>query len=401
MNLLSMFHLPRIAERAAAPLASTTRPLEIGIIRDLATLEPLWQQVSRGGDSSVFQSYDVIRAWVQRLAAALNVQWLVVVIFNARTHEPLLLLPLIIHRVAGMTVIEGADLGVADFFGPAVARGFLPTQAEMLAVWTLFKRALPPADVLRLSKMPARLGKARNPLLLLSNVNRTKLSNFKAELDPDWERWMAANVPEKVRADLKARTRKLAKRGVVTFRTAETEADADKFFETLITQRQARFKALGRCDVLDCPNYRAFYRRLLRPGDHNSVGQIQALCVGDEIIAVGYGLVFNDAFHMIFPSFKAEGWRNYSPGLQLFIASMKQAAARGLKHYDFTIGGEAFKRDLGAEEFPLFEKLTALSLRGQRVVYADRLRRFVQRNPKFARMAARLRGCSDMEGSGT
>ena len=52
----------------------------------------------------------------------------------------------------------------------------------------------------------------------------------------------------------------------------------------------------------------------------------------------------------------------------------------------------AVYHDLGAEKFPLYEKLTALSARGKRVVYTDRMRRFVRRNPSLVRLAATLRG---------
>ncbi len=397
MAFLSRLEAPGHTQQAATA-APGSAPVDILIVRDFDVLEGLWQQLPGGGNCSIFQSFAVLTTWAEKLASSMGVQWLVAVMLHPRTRQPLLLLPLVLRRVDGLTMIEGADLGVADFYGPVVAPGFLPSPADMIVAWSLLKAALPAADVLRLSKMPARLGGARNPLLMLPNVNRTKLSNFKTDLDGDWERWMAANVPEKVREDMKARTRKLSKRGHLAFAAATNEAQADAYFAALIAQRQARFKELGRSDILDDPNYRAYYRKLLRPGDPTSPAEIEALSIDGEIIATGYGLVGNATFHMIFPSFKGERWRNYSPGLQLFLASMKRASERGLKHYDFTIGGEAFKRDLGAEEYPLYEKLAALSVRGLPIVYTDRLRRFIQRNPKFSHLAARLRGGGHGEG---
>lgn len=377
---------------SAVPAATPAHQVRAAVLTTLNDVEPVWRQLSLQADSTVFQNWDVFRSWVRGVASTCSCDWFVAALFDAKTGQPLLLLPLVKRREGGLDVIEGADLGVADFFAPVIARGFVPTVSEMLVYWAAIKSVLPKADILRLSKLPQRIGRSRNPLLLLPNVNCIKLSNLKADLDADWETWLAANVPEKLRMEVAVRRRKLGKRGAISFGVAKTEDEAERFFTAMLEQRQARFRALGRADILDNPSIQGFYRSLVTPGDPASIGVIQALRSGDEIVATGFGLVYNGAFHMIFPTFRGDGWRNYSPGLQLFLYSMEWAAKSGLKHYDFTIGGEVYKRDLGAEEFPLYEKLTALSLRGKTVVYADRLRRFVRRNPRLAKITSRLRG---------
>ena len=378
--------------RDQAPVRSPARTVEAVIYTALSSLAPVWREVERDGDRTVFQTFEVFAAWVRHIAEPNNVRWLAAALHDRKTGAPLLILPLTVTEANGLKIIECADRGIADFNGPVIARGFVPSAADMAAYWDALKAALPPADLVRLSKLPARLGQARNPLLRLPNVHAMKLSNWKADLAPDFPGWLERNVPEKLRADLAQRRRKLGKRGPIEFKIAETEAEADRLLDELIAERQERFEALGRRDLLADEHCRRFYRSLIRPGDGRSPAVIQALMVGGEIVATGYGLVHNDAFHMIFPGFAGKGWRNYSPGLQLFLASMEWAAGLGLKHYDFTIGDEGFKRDLGAEEHLLYEKLAALSPRGRRVVYLDRLRRFVRRNPMLARALTWLRG---------
>ncbi len=386
------FLRPQSGLKAQAQARNPARSVRAAVYRELASLAPVWGQVERNGDQTVFQTFELFRAWVQRIAEPAGVDWLVVVLHDAKTAAPLLILPLMVVEQGPLKVIECADLGVADFNGPVVARGMVPSAVDMAAYWDVLKAALPPADLVRLSKLPARLGRARNPLVRLPNVHPMKLSNWKADLGRDFPVWLDSNVPEKLRADLAVRRRKLGKRGVITFKAAETEEEANRFFAQLLAERRERFEALGRRDLLADESYAAFYRSLIRPGEPESLAVMQALLVGGEIVATGYGLVYNEAFHMIFPGFAGKGWRNYSPGLQLFLASMEWAADQGLKHYDFTIGDEGFKRDLGAEEHPLYEKLAALSHRGRRTVYLDRLRRFVRRNPIIARAFARARG---------
>ena len=199
-----------IGHRAVAKAQShSVRAVRVAVFHDLASIEPLWQQIAQSSDCSVFQDLAVFKAWVLHIATLSPVDWFVAVLIDVQTGAPLMLLPLVLRREGSLRVIEGADLGVADFVGPVTARGFAPTRSEMLVYWEQLKAALPPADVLRLSKMPARIGRTRNPLLLLCNVNRTKLSNFKTDLDADFDGWYGANVPQKIRDDLKVRRRKL------------------------------------------------------------------------------------------------------------------------------------------------------------------------------------------------
>ena len=111
---------------------------------------------------------------------------------------------------------------------------------------------------------------------------------------------------------------------------------------------------------------------------------IQALLIDGEIIATGYGHVGNDAFHMIFPTFMADKWRNYSPGRHLFRKSMAWAAGQGLSYYDFTVGAEGFKRDFGSSEMQLFERYQALTLPGVLPIACIASRRFIKGSPRLA-----------------
>jgi len=361
---------------------------EVTALRALGSVEPVWHALERNGDATIFQAFDTFRAWSRHVATGYGVEWLVVVVFDRTAQTPVMLLPLVVVKRGGLLVIEAADLGVCDFNGPVLARRFNPSADEMTAIWADVRRVLPEGDVVCLTKMPSVIGTAPNPLLLLKASHRIKLSNYKTPLGP---RWTAERLPDKLRADLASRRRKLDKRGKVAFRTAQTEQEADTFFVAMVEQRAARFAATGRPNILDCPSHRAFYRALLTPGKETSAAVIQALTVNGKIIATGYGLVSDQGFAMIFPTFLAEGWRNYSPGMMLFVESMTWAAGRAIAFYDFTIGGEEFKMTLGAVEFPLFEHLEPLTLRGRPAVFGERLRRRLSNSPALKSLVVKAR----------
>ena len=378
----------RTAETLVPARSSARFGLRVVIMRSLEDLEPIWRNLERNGDATIFQAFDTFASWTRNIAPARGGDWFVMVVTDRADGLPLMLLPFVKCRQGSLVVVEAADLNVCDFNGPVLDRKFTPTSDEMAAIWEDVRALLPPADVMRLTKLPASIGTHPNPLLLLNSVHKIKLSNFKTPLVLGGQPWSVARLADKLRCDLASRRRKLDRRGHVTFATAQTPPEIDRFFEAMIEQRQSRCVAMGRDNILDCPGHRSFYRSLLNPG---SVGCIQALLIDDEVIATGYGLVSQEGFHMIFPTFKADGWRNYSPGMQLFIESMAWACTKGIAFYDFTIGGEEFKASLGAEEYPLYEYLEALSVRGRPAVYHERLRRMVGTHRRFSALVQRAR----------
>lgn len=369
----------------------TSRVQHVEITSDLKRLAGIWPGLEATGDSTVFQAWDLFRGWVRHVVPACNGTWFVALAGGPDSNVPQFILPLLRRQVGTLSVIESADLGVSDFNGPVLDRNFTPTQSEMAAIWSELRAQLPPADLIRLSKLPAALGTHPNPLLLLPGVHPMNLSNFKTRLTRGGRQWSSADLCEGVRVDLEARRRKLGKRGVLRLHTAVKAPEIERYFSAMVEQRAVRCRALGRDNILDCPDICAFYRDLIKPEDPLSLGCIQALLLDDEIIATGYGLVHGDTFHMIFPTFKAERWRNYSPGLQHFAASMEWASQHGFSSFDFTIGDERFKADLGAERFPLYELLVALSPKGQAAVYDDRVRRFVRNHPSLRSLVNRVR----------
>lgn len=358
---------------------------------DFDVLAAVWPLLEATGDGTVFQSWQAFRTWTRHVAPTCTGTWFVAIVSDVWRGVPVFILPLLKRKVGNMTVIEAADLGISDFNGPVLDRNFTPSHAEMTQIWAELRKQMTGADLIRLSKLPASIGTHPNPLLLLSGVHPMSLANYKARLKSAGHPWTRADLRDAVRTGLEARHRKLGKRGLMRFHTAVTAPDIDRYFAAMIEQRSVRCRSLGRENILDCPGITDFYRDLITPDDPLSLGCIQALLLDDEIIATGYSLVYAGTFHMILPTFKSERWRNYSPGLQLFAASMEWAAERELSDYDFTIGNERFKTDLGAVHYPLYELLTALSPKGQTAVYDDKVRRFIRNHPSLHALVNRVR----------
>ncbi|WP_204276852.1 hypothetical protein, partial [Escherichia coli] len=90
---------------------------------------------------------------------------LVVVVRAAAGAPPLMILPLCRYREDGLTVISFADIRVADYCAPVVDPGWTIAPEGLRALWRRIERALPACDIVRLRKLPDRVGATANPLL--------------------------------------------------------------------------------------------------------------------------------------------------------------------------------------------------------------------------------------------
>jgi CelD/BcsL family acetyltransferase involved in cellulose biosynthesis len=377
----------RALGRSAGKTASITSRASVEVFRDLASLEPVWCQIETHGHATVFQCWRVFQAWVRHIAEPQQIRWVVIGLMHPVSRAPLMLLPLAVRRDKGLYVIEFADLGVSDFNGPVFADGFRPDADEMQRHWNDIVDALPAGDLLHIAKIPHQVNGQKNPLLALAGVRRMNLSAFGTPIGDDWENLVRGSIEPALLKDIETRTRKLEKRGRVKFEVIADRAAAQPAFEAMCAQRAERHAVTQRPNILARPETRDFYNALFDESDRAGVAVIAILSIDGDIIATGYGLVRGKAFHMIFPTFKADRWRNYSPGLQIFLRTMRWASENGLTYFDFTIGAESFKLQFGASERPLYEKLVALSPRGLPAVMANRVKRVVRQSPAAANWA--------------
>lgn len=367
-----------VAAGAAGALAMTVRS-------GADAVKAVLSRFALVGISSPFQSADWVSTWIDTLGTPRNCEMLVVDVCDGVSGAPLMALPLVRRRARNLTLIELPDFGMADYGGPMIAPGFAPDQATMRRLWSSIISALPKADLLRLDKLPAKIGGLDNPLMKLKGVRRHAQSAWGTRLTEPPLDFSALGMTKKRIRELNGRHARLEAMGTFAFRTAGTEEEADRFFEAMCVQRAKRFGDLGRPNALQHADIRKFFRALIRPGDAGSPAVMQALTLDDQVLATGYALRGRDSYCMIFPTFDHDNWRIYSPGLQLFRHAMEWAARNKLYYFDFTIGSEAYKTEFGATEMDLFEMIQPLSLRGIAASAALTARWHIRRQPRLAR----------------
>ena len=373
--------------------AAATAACTLEVYRDLQSLEPIWQRLEAGGHATVFQTWSVFKAWAEHIAAPQHKSWMVIGIFDPLTRQPQMLLPIAVSRDDGMVVVEFADLGVADFNGPVLAANYRPGAAEMKRTWYAILDALPAGDLLRLTKIPPVINGMRNPLLDVPGLQRMNLAAFGMPITAAGLERERFGIDPALLNDIDTRTRKLEKRGRVTFEVAREASLAQPAFDAMCAQRAERHLALKRPNILAQPSTCEFYRSLFNQNGRPGPALIASLKIDNSIIATGYGLAHGNTFHMIFPTFKADRWRNYSPGLQIFLRTIRWAGENGFTYFDFTIGAEQFKRDFGAIERPLYEKHMALSPRALPLVMAHKVKHVIRQSHARRNGRSRASAC--------
>ncbi|WP_342153324.1 GNAT family N-acetyltransferase [Methylorubrum sp. SB2] len=358
------------AEPIRPPEAEARAPYAAVLHRDVAALAPLWGRLQDEGACTAYQRIEWVEPLIAHLAAARGAEPLIVEVHCGG--RPILLLPLARRRRRGVRIIEALDLGTCDYAAPLLAPGVSPAPEESEQIWQALRAVLPPADLIRLTRMPADLGAVANPLALIGCARPIPLTRSGFALEGEPETLLKRVCSASTHRDLTRRAKRLERHADVAFVAPTEPGEIAALLDTLVAQRRERFREIGRFEPLDEPAVTAFYRAaaLAEPG--SSLVRVFGLRAEGEWIATAYGLVHGGAFHGVLLAMAGGPWRAAAPGLLIASRIMVWARREGLTYFDFTIGAQPYKAGFGPVERPLFEIAQAPTLRGRLALAAER-----------------------------
>ena len=346
--------------------------LQVRVHEDLAAIEPTWRDLERRGHATGFQRFDWVSLIAQRLAGERRARLLIAEVTDGMGRT-VMILPLALERRGGVTEIGCLDLDVCDYAAPVLSPDHIVSPGAMRALWAELRRALPRADLLRLAKIPRRVGGAVNPLLHLPGCRTIVSRCYGLPISPPREDLIQRVTRPSTFRDFGKFQRRLERRGTVEFTLASIPAEVDAIASALIEQRQARFAEMGRYNLLDRPEIAAFYRTAAHDGLDGGPVRLFGLSVDGEWIATAYGLEHGGEFCLLIQTMAGGEWRNCSPGIMISARAMEWAAAAGLSYFDFSIGFLPYKTELGGQEGDLSECAEVLSPLGAAILGRDRL----------------------------
>lgn len=350
-----------MARFAALPETSARRALRICVVANRADIADDWRLLEETGHATVFQTRAWLEPWYEIVAREKRIEPVFVLASDRTSGAPQLLLPLCRRREGSLVSIEFADLGASDYNAPLIAAGFRPPPSDFATLWTRIRAALPPADILRIDKSPAVIGKAPNPLTSLSFMNRLTLGAWGVALPGSHHAYVRELLTARHRKELARKRRRLEASGALRFSRARNATEAIAMLRQLADMRRNRFVALGRHDILAAEAFRAFYENLLMRVD--TIAEAWALDVDGDRVAILFGLRYAGAFHFLLSGFADGEWAAKSVGSVAADMMIARTIEDGLQAFDFTIGNAPYKQHFGAVRCDLFGGAQALSYR--------------------------------------
>ena len=326
---------------------------EIETWADIEPIRSRWKALESSGASTPFQSCAWVSALLDKVGASLDVKPHILIVKERSSGEDLMLLPLVRRRAHVLRFLEMPDFGASDYNSPIVSRKIVSDRTRVVEVWDAVMRALPASDVLYLQKIPEIVSDTPNPLLSLNGVRTETYSSWQLALPENLAELEQKVLSSATRRQIRRRTRQLEELGDLRYIVPESGGGRRALFDVLRQQRQARFAALGRNNILASPEHSRFYDLIVRSGFDEGVLTVHGLKVGDETIATAFGLFWQKRFHLLMSTMASGKWLELSPGIVMIWKLIAHMHAKGCRTFDFTIGDEPYKRQLGATECTL------------------------------------------------
>jgi len=349
------------------PVHAAAAGISLSVHHDFAAVEQDWRRFEETADCTPFQTFDWLFAWQRHVGAQKGVTPALVV--ARRGDLLLLLLPLGIERRGFARCLTFLGDVLCDYHAPLLApdfaarapEGFLPLWHDMHALL----QATPATrhDAIVFDKMPATIGGQPNPMLAL-NVQLHPSGAYETPLPADWEQFYASKRSSSTRRRDRTKLKRLGELGPVKFVNPAGSAELALTFDLLVQQKSKQFARMGVPNLFAPAGHAAFYRELATSPRYRSLVHLSRLDVGTTWAALNLGLTFRDCYFHILASYDEGETARFGPGAAHLRELLRYAIERGLKHFDFTIGDEPYKRDWCDTEQQLFDYAGATSLRG-------------------------------------
>lgn len=343
-------------------------------------LAAIWKQLEDESVLSIFQKFEWIKDWVDCVLTESQDNSVFVAVVYDENESVSIIFPLWVKRFLGINVLGFLGGDISDYHLPLVSARFGTNVEKVRKAWILLQHSLPKVDAIHLEKIPERVG-ARN-VTLIDAIPVVKQGEAFSMTLPRSIAEFEEKLKKRIKQDSKRQIKRLTEIGEVCFITPQVgSAEFDTILNAFIDQKRARYSMTGVPDLLANDGVQCFYRLKGDSLADSDCIHLSALKVGDTIVAAHWGAVENKTFFYLMPSYTQGELRKYSPGRLLLIELIKNAIGLGLERFDFTVGGEEYKKDWCDTKISYYEYLKAKSLRGLTYVGYIRLRRYARSNP--------------------
>ena len=360
--------------------------MDIKVFDSFEAAESSWREFEKATTSYAFQHYDWLYRWYSHIGKDEGLTPCLVAVW--KDQEPFLFMPMGLKKSGPFTLLNFLGGEVTDYYSAILSHSDA-AEVDFKALWRDIRKQLPKYDAARLIKLPEHIEGFSNPMLQLPHVYYSE--SHAATLAPDWESYYLKQIKKKIRADSRRQRKRLAEIGEVRFVIAEDAETYTAITEAMIEHKRRRYAETGVVDWFARDGYRNFYLDTQYKTWPEGLIHVCGIYVGDEIVATHWGMALGKRFYFLMPTYAGGDWKRYSVGRVLLEELMQWCFDKEFEVFDFSLGGEQYKKEWCDKPMPLYEVLQAGSLFGQIYVQGQRLKKKILKNPWVLDKAWKLR----------
>ena len=304
--------------------------------------------------------------WLDRLYGVLVPELMAepLIVTARQGAELIAVIPLVVQKVTGITMLQAADLGVSDYNALVCTDETLASLAASETVRETLASLISFADVLFLRKITGDID-AIDRLLGGAARSASENSAYVIDLKPgEFDEWRRENLKKGFRKNIDRRRRRLTEdHDKVSWKTFLEPADIEAAIGFIRKERTAKFKD----DILANEAYFAFYKACALAGAKDGETVTSGVVVDGRIVSADFGVIGKDRLHSILCAADVENFGQYAPGIQSLHDLIWERSERGDKQFDAGLGNSRYKSDFSAREIELENLSLSLSAKGQAV----------------------------------
>lgn len=321
------------------------KTLTVEVWPDLTSVEQVWRRLESAGGCSPYQRFDWIASYVSTMGRREGVSVCVLSVQHG-SGEPLLLLPLAVHRYRGVRIASPIGGKQANYHCPVMAAGAGPALDDG-TMTRLLREAGAQAgiDVFAFQNLPLAWRGERNPLVLPGAIPSPSNAP-KTALPAKAETLLAQIGTSESRRKLRRKEAGLATLGNLTSFIAQSPGEVDRILDAFFRQKNERLRELGIVSPFEDEASHAFVRAGCLAGlaGGRPAIELHGLALDGEIIATYGGAVDGERFSCMINSFDLSSrFARFSPGDVLLARVIGTQCSLGRTVLDLGIGEARYK----------------------------------------------------------
>ena len=310
--------------------------------------------------ATVFQAPGWLDAIHRKLAPHLNAKQYTVTVRNRHDRALLAVIPFVVQKSAGLSILQPADFGVCDYNCVIGDAHFLEMLAADATALDRINELLGLGDVLIFRKI---LNNRFDAGRLFRNVTTSNCENgaYHSEIGDDFEVWQRRTIRRKFSKELGRLGRQIEREfGQYEHRQVRSEPEIREAMAVLRDKRSRRFET----DLLHDDVYFSFYCDYAVAAAQSGEAITYVSYLNGKPVAVLFGLAGGDEFHAVLLGSDIDNYGKFSVGIQILYRVIKLRFEQGFRRFDMGLGNTGYKSHFRVDETALHNFTCSRSLSG-------------------------------------